>query len=84
MDPELHKTLSFTGCIYRDQTEKTRTGISDWYNTVLDNFVCSDIYYERGLILAVEKAMNNPPLLNLEILAVIRQYFGKENHITKK
>ena len=63
---------------------KNRTDISDWYNTVLDNLVCSHIDYEQGLILVVEKAMNNPPLLNLEIPAVIRQYFGKENDITKK
>ena len=63
---------------------KNRTDISKWYNTVLNNLVCSDVDYEQGLILAAEKAMNNSPLLNLEILAVIRQYFGKEKHITNK
>ena len=60
-----------------------KTDISDWDNTVLDNLVFSDIDSEQRLSLTAEKAMNNPPILNLERSAVIRQYFGKENDCKK-
>ena len=55
-----------------------RTDIFDWGNIVLNNLVYSDIDLEQGLRLIVEKIMNNPPILNLERPAVIRQYFEKK------
>ena len=60
------------------------TDISDWANTVLDKLGWSDTNSKQELQLILKKAMNNSPLSNLERLAVIRQYFGKDNPITKK
>ena len=58
-----------------------KTDRSDWANIVLYNLICSNFDSEQGLRLILEKAMNNPPTLNLERPAVVRQYFGNENEI---
>ena len=39
----------------------------------------ADINSPKGIKLVVEKAMNNPAMLNLKRPAVIRQYYGKFN-----
>ena len=45
----------------------------------MHDLICHEINSPKGIKLVVEKAMNNPPMLNLKRPAVIRQYYGKFN-----
>ena len=58
--------------------------ISDWSNSILYQLVRGQINSADGINLVVEKAMNNPPMLNLNRPAVIRQYYGEVNKINNK
>ena len=58
--------------------------VSDWGNAILYELVRGQINSADGISLVVEKAMNNPPMLNLNRPAVIRQYYGMVNKENNK
>ena len=53
--------------------------VSDWCNAVLYELVRANINSADGINLVVEKSVNNPPLLNLNQPAIIRQYSDQLN-----
>ena len=48
---------------------------------ILYDLICADNKTPKGINLVVEKAMNNPAMLNLNRPVVIRQYYCKFNAI---